>query len=432
MRSILFSFVLISLSLISCKKIQEAVKRQSPYEEYREALRKAGLKDAALTQAWLAAGEAALTDSVQIELPFSESGYLAAEQPDARSYRFTAKAGQVLSVKLKIQAAHGTRIFVDLFVWEDNAWQPLVHADSSLRFRYEFEEIAQCLLRIQPELLAELHYHVELNLTPALRNPVQGADNRSIQSFYGAARDGGRRSHEGLDIFAPRGTPVLAPVSGRVNRVGNNRLGGKVVWLRDRERKLSYYFAHLDSQLVSSGTRVDVGDTLGLVGNTGNARSTPPHLHFGIYRHGSRDPLGYVQTLPSALPQAAFDSSLWQEKFVTRTQKANVRTGPGTRFPVIRSLEQRTPVQTLARHGSWYRVRLPDGRQAYLAASLLEKMQPHQQIQLDTLLTLFSAPHEQAIPIRRLQPATRAQVLAVFSGFRYIQLESGERGWINK
>ena len=77
----------------------------------------------------------------------------------------------------------------------------------------------------------------------------------------------------------------MAAAPGTVTRVNETNLGGKVVWLRDTLGN-SLYYAHLDSQAVSSGMQVNIGDTLGFVGNTGNARTTPPHLHFGVYRRG--------------------------------------------------------------------------------------------------------------------------------------------------
>ncbi len=74
---------------------------------------------------------------------------------------------------------------------------------------------------------------------------------------------------------------VLA--NGRIGFTGEKGLGGKQVWLRDTKRGQSLYYAHLDSIAKTSGS-VKTGDTLGFVGNTGNARTTPPHLHFGIYK----------------------------------------------------------------------------------------------------------------------------------------------------
>src|SRR5690606_16676185 len=112
-------------------------------------------------------------------------------------------------------------------------------------------------------------------------------------------RDGDVRKHEGVDIFSSRGTPVVAASPGWVRRVGDNRLGGKVVWINNRELGISQYYAHLDSQLVRSGQQVNAGDTIGLVGNTGNAITTAPHLHFGIYKsgRGAVNPFPFLQDL---------------------------------------------------------------------------------------------------------------------------------------
>ena len=84
-----------------------------------------------------------------------------------------------------------------------------------------------------------------------------------MSSGFGAARDGGRREHHGIDILAPRGTPVLSAGDGVVSSVAVTDIGGKVVWVWDSARDLSLYYAHLDSQGVSTGTRVRAGDALG-------------------------------------------------------------------------------------------------------------------------------------------------------------------------
>jgi murein DD-endopeptidase MepM/ murein hydrolase activator NlpD len=74
---------------------------------------------------------------------------------------------------------------------------------------------------------------------------------------------------------------------GEVWRVGNDSLGGRVVTVLGEGRSL-YYYAHLDDWAdgLMKGQRVERGMVLGTVGNTGNARTTPPHLHFGVYRLG--------------------------------------------------------------------------------------------------------------------------------------------------
>lgn len=137
---------------------------------------------------------------------------------------------------------------------------------------------------VSPECIGRLPYHEPLMLI----NPVKGGNATWILSEWGDSRDEGKRKHEGMDIFAPKGTPVVAPVGGIITRVGRNSLGGNVVWLNSRRTQHSYYFAHLAEVKVCRGDTVAQGTVLGTVGNTGNARLTPPHLHFGIYMINTR------------------------------------------------------------------------------------------------------------------------------------------------
>jgi murein DD-endopeptidase MepM/ murein hydrolase activator NlpD len=113
--------------------------------------------------------------------------------------------------------------------------------------------------------------------------PVQGP--RAFSDDYGDARAGGRR-HAGNDILAPRGTPVVAPVAGRASR-HDNRLGGISFYLYGSDGT-TYYGAHLDSYSGASGN-VAAGTVLGYVGNSGDARNGPTHLHFEIHPGGGRD-----------------------------------------------------------------------------------------------------------------------------------------------
>lgn len=124
-----------------------------------------------------------------------------------------------------------------------------------------------------------------LDAPSSLPVPVQGIAPRQLTDTWGAARSGGR-SHEGIDIFAKRGTPVLSATQGVVTRIGENTLGGQVVWVMGPGRQMHYY-AHLDGYAdIRRGQLVAPGDVLGFVGNTGNAKGTPPHLHYGIYAAG--------------------------------------------------------------------------------------------------------------------------------------------------
>lgn len=119
----------------------------------------------------------------------------------------------------------------------------------------------------------------------ALPVPVEGVRPRALRDTWGGARSEGR-SHEGIDIFAKRGTPVISSTEGIVTKVGTNRLGGLVVWVLGPGGQRHYY-AHLDRYAdVAAGMRVEAGRVLGYVGDSGNAKGTPPHLHYGIYDMG--------------------------------------------------------------------------------------------------------------------------------------------------
>lgn len=111
--------------------------------------------------------------------------------------------------------------------------------------------------------------------------PVEGVSAGNLRSTYGAPRSGGKRRHEGVDIFARRGTPVRSPGFGIVVYRGNMPLGGRVVYTFGHRGMLCYY-AHLDrwAEELHIGQIVRPGTLLGTVGNTGNARTTRPHLHF--------------------------------------------------------------------------------------------------------------------------------------------------------
>lgn len=116
----------------------------------------------------------------------------------------------------------------------------------------------------------------------ALPNPVPGA---ALTDTWGGARSGGRR-HEGIDIFAKRNTPIRATTRGVVLRVGENALGGRTVMILGPGGQRHYY-AHLERYPdLERGDWVEAGDTVGYVGDSGNAKGTPPHLHYGIYEAG--------------------------------------------------------------------------------------------------------------------------------------------------
>jgi murein DD-endopeptidase MepM/ murein hydrolase activator NlpD len=117
----------------------------------------------------------------------------------------------------------------------------------------------------------------------SLRMPVVGVRTYDLDDSWHASRDGGARQHKGIDIFAARGTEVVAVADGIISYLGDQKLGGHCVWLTT-ENGASFYYAHLDRWAAGlyEGMEVQSGDLLGYVGNTGNAKSTPSHLHFGV------------------------------------------------------------------------------------------------------------------------------------------------------
>lgn len=412
------------------RSIKGALTRLPPYEEYLQSLEEARLLESAMVKAWQEAGKKVFDDSVMIELPFAETGFFQAGEPKAHAYQFDVKEGQVLTVEGDVHAPDNARIFQDLFVWKNNEWEHLEHADSTFTLKYEFKDDYVCLLRIQPELLVDAYYSINIALTPVLVNPVSGASNRSIGSFYGDPRDGGRRQHEGVDIFAAKGTPVIAPTDGYVYRLGNTNLGGKVVWMRDKQRGHAYYFAHLDSQLVAAGTVVKQGDTLGTVGNTGNARTTPPHLHFGIYQSGSRDPINYIRVMEQIVERLPADTTFQSLVYKVGVSRLNLRSGPGEGRRVIDQLEQDTYVKIIGKSTDWYRIALPDKRQGYVFGSLIEPAVKGTILELPQGEFLYSDADSSAIPIAFVERSADLEILARFSGFTYVKTEEGVFGWL--
>lgn len=133
------------------------------------------------------------------------------------------------------------------------------------------------------------------SVSKSLAFPVAGTKSM-IKDKWGASRAGGIRKHKGIDIHARKGTPVVAVCDGVIVEKAHTPIGGKTLWLKSPKHSWSAYYAHLDKQYVKEGQYVRKGQVIGTVGNTGNARTTPSHLHFGV-KQGGRwvNPLPYVK-----------------------------------------------------------------------------------------------------------------------------------------
>lgn len=163
---------------------------------------------------------------------------------------------------------------------------------------------------IKPVIEKTIYVSRLLAVEPArhLRIPVDRVRQRQLRDTWHAARSNGRK-HEGIDIFALHGTPVRSTTEGIISRFGTNKLGGNVVWVLGPGGQRHYY-AHLDHVAnIRTGERISAGTLLGFVGNTGNAKTAPPHLHYGIYTYkGAINPFPLLsgKTAPGAAGHAAW------------------------------------------------------------------------------------------------------------------------------
>ncbi len=137
-----------------------------------------------------------------------------------------------------------------------------------------------------------------------LAMPVKDVLKDQVANTWHAPR-GTDRLHEGQDIFAPRGTPILSATEGYILRIGENTLGGQTISVVGAGGRV-YYYAHLDSYAprIEEGDYVTTRTVLGYVGTTGNAAGTPPHLHFGVYAtSGPVNPLPLLSDRPQEKKQ---------------------------------------------------------------------------------------------------------------------------------
>jgi hypothetical protein len=289
-------------------------------------------------------------------------------------------------------------------------------------FEYVVKESGTYILRMQTELLADAEYELSINVSPSLGYPVAGSSAR-IGSVWGDARDAGVRKHESIDIFDVKGKPVVAAADGRVTRLGDGGIGGKTVWMRVAGKGLSLYYAHLDQQLVEEGQLVKAGDTLGLMGNTGNARTTPPHLHFGIYTgSGAVDPLPFVDRRKNQAAEPGINSSALNQYY---RSNADMKMDSGTMvrntlfFIVAADVHQligTSPVGNL--------VQLPLKAAQTIDAQL-------DIITLKDSTSLFAKPLSGAGRQDLLLPNTRVAVKGYYQSFAYVRLISkGNEGWV--
>jgi len=379
------------LSACSQERVADEFQPSESHERYREGLQRFGLSETALGSDWIRAAEAVLEQPSEVDLPFAEELELEAARAEAAGYRFSAVRGQRIRVEVHRSDNQPVRrgevdtseraefeVFVDVFRAGDDAESidELVASYSRESSGLEFEPRRDnvYILRVQPELLRGGRFTVTIETEPALGFPVEDRGVEDILSFFGAPRDGGARVHEGVDVFAPRGTAVVAVSPAVVRRVGTRDRGGKVISLYDEERGLIYYYAHLDEQHAEQGARVEAGERIGTVGNSGNARTTPPHLHFGIYerRWNAVDPWYFLYDRSAGAPERANASDGTGRLAELAVGEAPVYSAVGETREVVTTLERGVRVTAVGRIAGYYRVPLSAGGFGFIAEAALE------------------------------------------------------------
>lgn len=113
--------------------------------------------------------------------------------------------------------------------------------------------------------------------------PVEGVGAERLRDSFREGRSGGR-VHHAIDIHAPRGTPVVAVADGKILKLHQGKKGGNSIYHLDEDGRTRYYYAHLDryAEGLREGQRVEQGEVIGYVGDTGNARPGDFHLHFSV------------------------------------------------------------------------------------------------------------------------------------------------------
>ncbi len=431
----LLSGILLVLILSACKTGPvNLFKTASPYELYQRKLTTAGLDKTAMGKAWIDAGQESVAKPLQIKIPYKEEGYFPAERVAATAFRFDVIRGQQLNIRLTKTPAADFMVYMDLWTYREGNTPKLIASADTLNasITVDVDDNAEYLLRLQPELLKSGSYTLEIVTGPSLAFPVKTTGRKRIESLFGVGRDANTRRHEGIDIFGPKHTPVVASADGVVTRVGENNLGGLVVFMRPNDKNYTLYYAHLDKQLAVQGQEVKTGDTLGLMGNTGNARTTPPHLHFGIYTGaGAIDPLPFVNPdVAAPKPVAVATSNI--NATVRSNTKTELRDRPDSKGLSLRTISPSTVMLVEAAADSWYKAKLPDGTSGYISGKAVNpvktsirsiKLQPEQ-------LALYDEPLTDAPIKKTLDSGSTVNMLGQFDSFLLVKDGDAETGWV--
>ena len=360
-----FFFLAIIIFFTACKSGAGIFTKKTNKEKYFEKIKKT--LPESKTFAWQLAAEKSLLFPQKIDLPYAEAGINITDTSDATAFQFNLTAGQMVSVEFKNLVGGQKNYFREFYeVRADSSRKLLADIDTTLQtFTYANEMAGRYIFHFQPQISTPGEYSITINAVPYFAFPVDEKVKSNISSFWGAQRDGGARSHEGIDIFAKRGTPVVAVADGQITRVATGGLGGKHIFLGLDSMDVNVYYAHLDSQMVQTGQWVKRGEVLGTVGNTGNAITTAPHLHFGVYSgRGAVDPITFVQrtkTITSSTERPVLPGPLKQTN-----AKTKVYEQPDNKSSVLPQTVNLF-YTVIATNKTYFRILLSDGRKGYIS-----------------------------------------------------------------
>lgn len=401
----------------------------SPHASYHAALVRENLDASA--RRWQAEAEASLANPLPVTLPYSERRLLEAAHLQPVTLAFDRQLDQLIQVDIFPSINTRAEVFVDVFFLKEGEAQPTRVASmavSEQQLTLPAEQRGRYLVRVQPSHSAT--GLIDLAVTSPLRYgfPVDTERENAVQSFFGAGRDGGKRRHEGIDIFAARGTPVIAATEGRVSRVGETPRGGKQVWIQGDQR--SFYYAHLDSTAVSPGDKVARGQVLGTVGNTGNAITTSPHLHFGVYKRlrGAVDPLPLVGRTKAVTTYTPPEVDLAPRWVAVNAEKVNLRAGPSLQSAATDSLVRGELVQVDAVAGDWLRITAGTGVEGFIARRLTGTPS-ESNFQLADKHLIVSTPQKDAPVIGVYAAGQQLPALGRFGAFTLVKMPGGLYGW---
>lgn len=445
---------------------------QESVTRFREGVGTLAVSERYLGEEWNAAARQALRNPTTAVLPFFEDLTFDPLTPRAMAFEFQAVRGHGITIR------GDDAVLLELFHRPDGGTPSRQVSDSveeeSLvavagylpghgALYYEPREHGRYLLLVQAKPLDAVDIRLGVTTEALLEWPVEGTGTEDIWSVFGDSRDGGRRVHHGLDIFAPRGTNIVAGSESVVRRVGVRDRGGNIVTLYDEARGIFLYYAHLDEHRTQSGVTVGPGDPIGTVGNTGNALTTPPHLHIGIYDESWRRPLDpwyffvpvrRIERLPEV---AVSDLNRWvrlrrdtptvygHPDFVggivpspARFDARGLAVDPSYRPPRFLARGQRVPVPLSAgealrvqgTHGPFVRLELSGGRIGYLERSAVDEISVGiEELTLDRDTPVRMRPDASADLRGTLSENTTVSVLGYADAYGLI-LYQGYPGWI--